>query len=509
MAPSSELSLANWLLVLLLIFTTYYVFYAKVRRSRLPPGPPGWPLIGNVFDVPKNGPEWIEYQKMGKKLNSDIVYLRTLGQATVVLNSLEAITDLFEKQSSIYSSRYVMVRELMGRDGAFSLMPYGGFWRAHRRLWHSMFSADGTGWHHAHQIRGVNDLLNRFLESPNQWQEHLRYQAGSTILDVAYGIRTLPEDDPYIQTAEEAVAAIADAAIPGRYMVDNLPWLRYVPAWVPGASFQTIAQKANKVIQASFTVPFEELKIAVANGTAKPSFATSCLEQVDLAGDVAYQEKIIQNTSGTMFAALSTFMLAMIMYPKVQAKAQQELDRVLGPGHLPSFGDEDSLPYLAAIIKECLRWEVVLPVSIPRQAMVDDVYKGYHIPAGTILIPNTWAVLNDEKVYPDPSKFDPERFLTPDGKVNHSVPDSEAAFGYGRRICPGRHMARGTVWLTAGSILASFNVEKAVDAQGNVIEPHVEYVPSLIRQPEPFLCSIKPRSKEVEKTIKDLLVPSM
>lgn len=82
--------------------------------------------------------------------------------------------------------------------------------------------------------------------------------------------------------------------------------------------------------------------------------------------------------------------MAMVLYPDVQEKAQRELDSVLGPNQLPSFADQDSLPYLTAIVKELLRWEPLFPFSVPHRSTVDDVYGGYHIPAGTIVIPNTW-----------------------------------------------------------------------------------------------------------------------
>lgn len=80
----------------------------------------------------------------------------------------------------------------------------------------------------------------------------------------------------------------------------------------------------------------------------------------------------------------------MIKYPEVQKKAQLELDGVLGAGQLPSFGDEATLPYLSAIVNECLRWEIVVPFAIPHRTTKDDEYRGYHIPAGTIVLPNSW-----------------------------------------------------------------------------------------------------------------------
>lgn len=89
-------------------------------------------------------------------------------------------------------------------------------------------------------------------------------------------------------------------------------------------------------------------------------------------------------------SALGTFILAMLMHPQIQAKAQNELDSVVGEGHLPSFDDENSLPYISAIVKECLRWQVVSALAIPHTLTADDEYKGYHLPQGAVIVPNIW-----------------------------------------------------------------------------------------------------------------------
>ena len=114
-----------------------------------------------------------------------------------------------------------------------------------------------------------------------------------------------------------------DGATPGKYLVDTLPWLKYVPAWVPGASFQAVAQEAKKVITASLSIPFEEVKAAMvskdltaesaltfgcqARGTANPSFTARCLEKIDQDGDISYQESVIKDVAGVMFAGRFDF----------------------------------------------------------------------------------------------------------------------------------------------------------------------------------------------------------
>lgn len=80
----------------------------------------------------------------------------------------------------------------------------------------------------------------------------------------------------------------------------------------------------------------------------------------------------------------------MVKHPEVKVKAQQELDTVLGPNRIPTFSDKDSLPYISAIVKECLRWQVLVPFALPHLTIADDVYNGYHIPAGTMVLANTW-----------------------------------------------------------------------------------------------------------------------
>ena len=123
----------------------------------------------------------------------------------------------------------------------------------------------------------------------------------------------------------------------------------------------------------------------------------------------------------------------MVLHPEAQKKAQAEIDSLLGSARLPTFADQEHLPYLSALVKECWRWEIGLPMGLAHRLASDDVYKGYFIPKGTIVIPNTYQVMNDEEVYPDPSAFKPERYLK-DGKVDPSAKNPTfAAFGYGRR----------------------------------------------------------------------------
>ena len=80
----------------------------------------------------------------------------------------------------------------------------------------------------------------------------------------------------------------------------------------------------------------------------------------------------------------------MTIHPEAQKKAQAELDAVVGPDRLPTFEDRESLPYLNALLREVLRWHPVTPMGVPRRAVADDEFNGYHIPAGTMIIPHVW-----------------------------------------------------------------------------------------------------------------------
>jgi len=191
----------------------------------------------------------------------------------------------------------------------------------------------------------------------------------------------------------------------------------------------------------------------------------------------------------------------MVCYPEVQKKAQAELDEVLN-GRLPEHSDLPSLPYLSALVKEIYRWKPVIPLGVPHQSTSDDLYNDYHIPANSIVIANQWAMLNDEQVYPEPHEFKPERFLK-NGKLDRSVRDPmDIAFGFGRRICPGKHIGHSTLTLTAASVLSTFDLIRKMDENGREIEPKKEYTRLAVRQPLDFPCVIKPRSRYTVELIR-------
>ncbi|KAJ6553092.1 cytochrome P450 [Mycena capillaripes] len=447
--------------------------YSKRPRSQLPlpPGPRKIPFLGNLLGMPSTF-EWETYMEWSKKYNSDVLHLNVAGKSLLILSSMQAAEDLLVRRGATFSDRPVtylprlpMVNELMSWEAALTFMK-----RLHRRLLHDTLNGVAVQKFRRPIRDGALWLLQRLAQDPDPLLSHLRHMAGKIIISVAYGIQVTDHDDPYVALAEEAVEGLTTALVPGRFLVDALPILKYVPAWFPGAGFKRKAALWGKLATRMMEEPYAEVKHQMARS-------------------------LYTAGTGTTVSVIGTFVIAMLSNPEAQRKAQMEIDAVVGKSRLPDFNDEESLPYVSAVVKEVLRWINPTPIAIPHFLASEDEYRGYRLPAGSIVVPNVHAILHDEAVYPDPYTFNPDRYLL-NGKLNLEMPSPEIVFGFGRRICPGRHMASLSVWISVASILATFDITKAVGEDGKIIEPIFEYFPGLVVQPLPFRCRIKPRSGE-------------
>ncbi|KAJ7071660.1 cytochrome P450 [Mycena amicta] len=425
--------------------------YSSLKRLPLPPGPRRLPVIGNLLDLPAKHP-WKTYMAWSKQYDSDIIHLDIAGQSIVVLCSTEATDDLFEKRSSLYSDRpdFFMLVDLMGWDFNMAMMKYGDRRRANRRLFNAAFTPKASLAHRPLQAVATQKLLRRLLRTPDDFLDHFRHWTGATTMEIAYGIHVQEEGiDPYVKLAQDGVRIMAAAGVPGKYLVDSLPFLKHIPAWFPGplAQFKRDAKKWRPFADRMGDVPLAYVKQQVNEGTAAPSFAAdayTALKAAESSGDELYfGEDTIRGAAGTLYiggadtslSAFNTFVLAMLANPAAQRLAQAEIDSVLASTCLPTYEHMESgeLPYVAAVVKEVLRWKNVTPAALPRYTSVEDEYRGYRIPANSIVIGNAWAILHDEKTYPDPHEFKPERWLRPDGTLDQNLPQPASAFGFGRR----------------------------------------------------------------------------
>ncbi|KAK6988169.1 cytochrome P450 [Favolaschia claudopus] len=488
--------------IIVILTTTFCAAVAHYRRGRhrlpLPPGPRKLPIVGNLFDIPSTF-QWKAYAKWAKEFDSDIIHLNVCGTSIIVLSSLEATDMLLEKR--IYSDRprFPMLNELMGWDWNIAskrklkLTPFTHYCiarRTQRRLLQETLNSKKIQQYEEVELAGARKLLERLLHSPERWEEHVRHMAGELIMAVTYGIQVLPSQDPYIATAHEAVRSLSTASLPGRFLVDTFPILKYIPRWMPGAEFKRQAEKWTKVARDMIELPFAETKRQMECGTAPPSVCANSLDALldPTQEPLYYNENQIKHVAGALFVggadttvyAISNFILAMIWYPEVQKKAQAEIDEVIGRRGLPEFADRKETPYVMAVVLEVLRWKTVGPLALPRSVTEDDQYRGYRIPAGSVVLGNAWAILHDERLYPDPYTFNPERFLL-NGKLDPEVRSPDMVFGFGRRRCPGKPLALSSVWITIVSMLAAYDIGKAVDENnGGVIEPTYENTPGSI-----------------------------
>ncbi|XP_055544826.1 cytochrome P450 4C1-like [Wyeomyia smithii] len=161
----------------------------------------------------------------------------------------------------------------------------------------------------------------------------------------------------------------------------------------------------------------------------------------------------------TTTAGMSWALFLLGLHPDVQDKVHQEIDSIFSGSDRPAtMQDLNEMKLLERCLKETLR--LYPSVSFFGRTLSEDVtLAGYHIPARTLIGIQAYHVHRDERFFPDPEKFDPDRFLPENSENRH--PFAYIPFSAGPRNCIGQKFALLEEKSVISSILRKFQVRSA------------------------------------------------
>jgi cytochrome P450 len=484
----------------------------------LPPGPTGNPIWGHLQVIPKDHPEHT-FVKWGKQYDSDILYFNVLGRPMIVLNSVDAAHNLLDKKGANYADRPRFVLfEVMGWGVTLTFLRWSPRFKLHRKLLQQSFTQSACKPYRPIQQEEARRAVQAILRKPQDWEILLRQFSTAVVLRIGFGIDVQEEDDPYVQMAIDVEEATGKGGVPGASIVDFFPVFRHLPNIVAKLStaFQPLAhaRRTKPSIQQLHDAPWDATESSIRSGKAtQPSFMLDHFgrylsnEQLGNPNEVTIAD--LKGAAGaisiaggnTTWSTVIVCVLNLMTHPEIQRKAQKEIENVVGVDEsgdiirLPEFEDRTQLKYLENIIQEATRWAPLSPLGVPHASLADDCYQGYHIPAGSVVFANAWAMSRDERVYSSPDEFNPDRYLPlADGGMGEPYP--EGPFGFGRRVCPGQHLALAGVYTVVATLLATMDLQCPIDETGERMEPRVTFSNGLSGVPDSFPCVITPRSKK-------------
>lgn len=421
----------------------------------LPPSPFTWRLRGH-FISPRNPfltvAGWIDE-------HGPIITIRSGTEKIVIIGRHDAVVDIMEKQGGSLADRprLVAAGEILNGGLSVILTPAGSMWRRMRRALHTHLQPKSAEEYQSLQMFHATHMVLNILEDPANFQSHAATYAATTITKIAYG-KTTPTsaNDPEARLVRENFQILRKTLRPGAYLVDIIPWLKYLP-WYAQELKQGF-ERNRKLNTDQLNRVKRQIQSDVDVG---PSFVKYMLENVQLHGLTEIEMSFL---AGSFYAAgfdtttlaICTVLMAAASFPDEQAKVQAELDVVVGRHRVPTFADEESLPRLRAFISEALRWRPLVPSGLAHRTTKEVVWRNYCIPAGTTVIGHHWSISRDPDIFPEPHDFKPQRWINDQGRFGDDL--RFFIFGFGRRVCPGQHVATRSVFINSLLILWAFHL---------------------------------------------------
>ncbi|KAL4801508.1 cytochrome P450 [Aspergillus unguis] len=483
------------------------------RPAGYPPGPPTLPILGNLHLMPTSKPH-LQLQKWAKEYGP--IYSLMLGTKTmVVLSSDIVVKEVLDKRSGNYSDRPDMFIGQKVASGNLRLvvMRYGDNWRMIHRMIHNFLNIKAAITYVPYQDLENKFLLQDLVDTPDDLLRHIRRFTYSLSTQMIFGYRCVNNRDPNLLQLFESFEKWGElSGSSSAQLADLYPFLQKLPDWLaPNVSY---AKKLFAVERKNYVGHWMRSKEALNSGKGLPCFCNDIYRAQtkegfddDAAGYIS--GSLLEAGSDTTASTLYGFVQAMLVWPEVQRKAQEEIDRVVGPDRLPTMDDYENMPYIRCCIKESLRWIPTVFLGVPHAALKEDNYKGYTIPQGATVVNNVWAIHMDPNRSEDPRVFKPERFTGDhttlyQSAVGDTTKRDNFVFGAGRRLCQGIHIAERSLFLGISRLLWAFTFYPGKDANGNRFEYDIEdLVGGITVQPNEYPVRIEPRAANKVQIIRE------
>jgi len=418
---------------------------------KLPPGPKGVPVFGSVFE-PRG--DSIGYLTRCAREFGDIVFFRFLGVPACFVNRPDYIESVLVTQNNnfVKSKDYRAMRRVLGNG---LLLSEGEFWRRQRKLIQPAF--------HQERIAAYADIMTGYTQRMlASWSDGQTLEIHAAMMHLTLGIvaKTLFDAD-VSHEAEEVDAALT--VLMGKFLRQaGLALL--LPAWVPLPTSQILKRAVGRLDKVIYGI-IEQRR---ASGQMSGDLLSVFLQVQDDEG-IGMTDRQLHDEIMTLFLAghettanvLSWTWFLLGQNPDAEEKLIEELGRVLG-GRVPTPADLPQLVYTDTVLREAMR--LYPPVwVIGRRALAPFRLGEYELPADTNILISQLILHRDARYFPEPERFDPDRWSLNDPRGASLPRFAYLPFGGGPRVCIGAGFAMMEAVLLLATIALQYRVQIAPD----------------------------------------------
>ncbi|XP_050207096.1 cytochrome P450 71D11-like [Mercurialis annua] len=465
---NSKLLLIFFFLFLLILWAVWKMFKTSSNGKllNLPPGPPKFPIIGNLPQLNGALPHH-KLRDLAKKYGP-VMQLKIGEVPTVIVSSPETAKQVLQTHDAIFAYRpTLMVADIMFYKAADIIFaPCGDYWKQLRKICMlELFNSKRVELFRPIREEEVANLIKSIscsARSPINLSKMVRSLPSTITARAAFGSKCLLYQEEFIQITKEILDIMA-----GFGLADLFPSIKLLST-ITGVRYRLkkLHKRVDFVLEKiidGHRISRDESNISIEDedivhvflklqeqGNLEFPLTTDSIKAVIL--------DIFVGGTDTSAALTEWAMSELMKNPKAMRKAQAEVRQIFDR---KTSGDEtinEELKYLKLLIKETLRLHPPAPFLVLREARKQCQLNGYDIPAKTRVIVNAFALGSDPNYWFEPEKFIPERFI--DNPIDYKGGNFEfLPFGSGRRICPGSLFGMANVELALAHLLYQFDWE--------------------------------------------------